>query len=287
LIRLALALFCLCSGAQAETTLKFSGAMRWELDAPWFGGWSGIEVRDQGTRMTIVSDRGELVDAVLQRSGGQLTGIGVQSRTGLKNAKGVRLDKRVGDAEGLAIGADGTPYLSFEHRHRIMQVDLSTGRTGGRIDLPFKDMLGDNAGVEALAIGPDGTLFALPEKAPDAGKPFPLYAYQNGDWRIAARIPQRGPFVPVGADLDPSGRLWLLERAATPLGFRSRVRMFVLDPANAREYTLMTSFPARFDNLEGISVWQDAQGQLHVTMISDDNFFRIQRTQIVEFTVVE
>jgi hypothetical protein len=148
-------------------------------------------------------------------------------------------------------------------------------------------MLGDNAGVEALAIGPDGTLFALPEKAPDAGKPFPLYAYQNGDWRIAARIPQRGPFVPVGADLDPSGRLWLLERAATPLGFRSRVRMFVLDPANAREYTLMTSFPARFDNLEGISVWQDAQGQLHVTMISDDNFFRIQRTQIVEFTVVE
>ncbi|MGJ8597173.1 esterase-like activity of phytase family protein [Sulfitobacter sp.] len=261
--------------------------MRWQLDTPWFGGWSGIEVTAQGSQMTVISDRGQIADAVLQRSNGQLTGVGVRSVNGLNRSSGNRLHKKASDAEGLAIAGDGTAYISFEHRHRIMRVDLATGRTRGQINLPFQNTMGDNSGVEALAIGPDGTLYALTEKAPEGGKPFPLYAFSNGRWRVIARIPQRGPFVPVGADIDRLGRLWLLERTATPLGFRSRVRLFVIDPRNPREYTLLTTIPARYDNLEGISVWDDARGQMHVTMISDDNFFRLQRTQIVEYLVHE
>jgi hypothetical protein len=287
LIRLTLALICLCGNVVAEPSLRLNGVMRWQLDAPWFGGWSGIEITDQGNGMTVVSDRGHLVDASLQRATGQLSGISVRSSNRLTNASGVRMGKRASDAEGLAIAPDGTAYLSFEHRHRIMQLDLGTGRTSGKIGLPFANQLGQNSGVEAVAIGADGTIYALAEEAPAAGQPFPLYAYANKKWHIAARIPQRGPFVPVGADFDPAGRLWLLERALTPLGFRSRVRMFVLDAENALEHTLLTTIPARYDNLEGISVWEDADGQLHVTMISDDNFFRIQRTQIVEYIVEE
>ncbi|KIN74626.1 Phytase-like domain containing protein [Sulfitobacter guttiformis KCTC 32187] len=168
-----------------------------------------------------------------------------------------------------------------------MDLDPQTGRTGNRIALPFRNSLGDNSGIEALAIGLDGTLFALTEAAPARGHPFPLYTYTDGQWRVAAHIPQRGPFVPVGADIDALGRFWLLERTVTPIGFRSRVRMFVLDPHAPREYTLMTSIPARYDNLEGISVWSDQDGLMHVTLISDDNFFALQRTQIVEFVVIE
>ena len=168
-----------------------------------------------------------------------------------------------------------------------MRVDLATGRTYDRIKLPFENTLGDNSGVEAMAIGPDGTLYAITETAPAGGQPFPLYAYTNGQWRVSARIPQRGPFVSVGADIDSKGRLWLLERATTPLGFRTRVRLFVIDPRAPREYTVLTTIPACHDNLEGISVWDDPRGQMHVTMISDDNFFQLQRTQIVEYTVRE
>lgn len=287
MIRLALALICLCGSALAEPTLRSNGVLRWQLDAPWFGGWSGIEVSEQGRRMIVISDRGQLLDAVLRRSGGEITGVGVRNTVRLGRASGGRLRNKAGDAEGLAVADDGNAFVSFEHRHRIMQLDLATGRTSGRINLPFASALGNNSGVEALAIGPDGTLYALAEKAPTGDQPFPLYAYAKGEWRIAAQIPQRGPFVPVGADFDPYGRLWLLERTATPLGFRSRVRLFVLDPAAPREYTMMTSIPARYDNLEGISLWQDARGRLHLTMISDDNFFRIQRTQIVEYLVRE
>jgi hypothetical protein len=286
-IRLALALICLCGTALADPSLRPNGTWRWKLDAPWFGGWSGIEVRANGTEMTVVSDRGQLVDADIRRKDGRILGVDVHSSIRVNKSSGGRLRKKASDAEALAFLEGGSAFISFEHRHRIMQLDLKSGRTRGRIKLPFVNEMGDNSGVEALAIGPDGTLYALIEKAPDNGQPFPLYAYSNGKWRVSARIPQRGPFVPVGADFDPFGRLWLLERATTPVGFRSRVRLFSLAPGSAREYTMFTSLPSRYDNLEGISVWQDPSGRLHVTMISDDNFLRLQRTQIVEFIVRE
>nr|WP_269667580.1 esterase-like activity of phytase family protein [Sulfitobacter guttiformis] len=268
--------------------MRPDGVLRWQIEAPWFGGWSGIEVTGQGTRMTVITDRGHLLEALLRRDrSGVLETVEVQSFRPLTDENGRRLGKKATDAEGLAIAENGHAFVSFEHRHRIMDLDPQTGRTGNRIALPFRNSLGDNSGIEALAIGLDGTLFALTEAAPARGHPFPLYTYTDGQWRVAAHIPQRGPFVPVGADIDALGRFWLLERTVTPIGFRSRVRMFVLDPHAPREYTLMTSIPARYDNLEGISVWSDQDGLMHVTLISDDNFFALQRTQIVEFVVIE
>ena len=287
LIRFALAFLCLCGGAQAEPSLRSEGAIRWQVDAPWFGGWSGIEVGAQGRQMTVINDRGQMVVAALQRVRGEITAVAVHSTSHMGRPGGGKVRKKASDAEGLAIANDGSTYISFEHRHRIMQADRASGRTFGRIALPFQNSLGNNTGIEALAVSANGTLYAIPEQASPDGSAFPVYAYANGEWRITARIPQRGPFVPVGADFDPYDRLWVLERAVTPLGFRSRIRLFVLDPTAPREYTLLTTVPARFDNLEGISVWQDARGKLHVTMISDDNFLRVLRTQIVEYSVVE
>lgn len=256
-------------------------------DAPWFGGWSGIEVEAQGTRMTVISDRGHLVRATLRRTDGRITGIGINHAVAVKSPEGQHLRKLDVDAEGLAIGADGSAFISFEHSHRIMQVDLSMGRTFNHIALPFRNTLDDNAGIEALAITSDGTLLAIPEKASSADASFPLYAYANGQWWITARIPQRGPFVPVGADIDSKGRLWVLERALTLLGFRSRIRLFVLNPRAPREYTLLTTPPGLYDNLEGISVWRDKSDQMYVTLVSDDNFLRFLRSQIVEYRVEE
>lgn len=261
--------------------------MRWKLDAPWFGGWSGIEITGNGTEMTVLSDRGHLVEATLLRQRGSISGVILDSSNRLTKSSGGRMSKIGSDSEGLAIDDNGRAHISFEHRHRIMATNLGNGRTSNRIDVPFKNTMKDNSGIEALAVGPDGTLFAIAETPPSGGKPYPLYAYQNGKWRISARIPQRGSFVPVGADFDSRGRLWLLERTVTPLGFRSRIRLFDFQPGAAREYVMLTTIPARFDNLEGISVWDDPSGRMHLTMISDDNFLPIQRTQIVEYRIIE
>ena len=43
----------------------------------------------------------------------------------------------------------------------------------------------------------------------------------------------------------------------------------------------------RHDNLEGLAVWRDDSGAIRLTMISDDNFNLLQRTELVEYAVPE
>ena len=45
---------------------------------------------------------------------------------------------------------------------------------------------------------------------------------------------------------------------------------------------LLETRPLQYDNLEGISVWHDGT-DIRVTLISDDNFIFLQRTEIVEY----
>lgn len=42
----------------------------------------------------------------------------------------------------------------------------------------------------------------------------------------------------------------------------------------------------QYDNLEGIAVWDDGLG-IRLTMISDDNFLPVQRTELVEYRVTD
>jgi len=63
------------------------------------------------------------------------------------------------------------------------------------------------------------------------------------------------------------------------------VRRFALsDSALGPPEVLLETTPLQYDNLEGIAVWQDAQG-IRLTMISDDNFLFVQRTEVVEYRV--
>ena len=98
-------------------------------------------------------------------------------------------------------------------------------------------------------------------------------------------VSRNGGFLPVGSDFGPDGRFYLLERRFNgPFGFRSRVRSFAVE--NDRlidERVLLVTRSGQYDNLEGISLWRDRDGAIRATMISDDNFRRAQRTEIVEF----
>ena len=45
----------------------------------------------------------------------------------------------------------------------------------------------------------------------------------------------------------------------------------------------MQTEPGLHDNLEGLSVWRDPQGRLRATMVSDNNYLFIFRSEIVEY----
>ncbi len=255
----------------------------WHDRASWFGGLSGAEVSADGQFLVIITDRGRVMEAEIIREDGVVVGLNIIHSVALRDADGKLLAKPDTDAEGLAIGADGQAFVSFESPHRVAMLDKSNGTTQPLISAPEFSALIENRGLETLAISPDGTLMTLPEATRTDF--FPIYAYVDDGWQVTAQIPKRGPFVPVGADFDANGLLYLLERTVTPLGFRSRIRRFDLTAPELGEKTLLQTLPAQYDNLEAISVWQNNAGETCLTLISDDNFLPIQETQVLEFVV--
>jgi hypothetical protein len=55
----------------------------------------------------------------------------------------------------------------------------------------------------------------------------------------------------------------------------------------AGDEVVMQSPERRHDNLEGLAVWRDSAGAIRLTMISDDNFQALQRTEFVEYSLPE
>ncbi|OAN72911.1 hypothetical protein A8B82_19775 [Sulfitobacter sp. EhC04] len=285
ILSIAAALAC-ASLAQAEG-LRLTSNVIWSKPDPWFGGFSGMEISADGNTAYLITDRSSLVRARLIRKAGQITAIQTLSRKPLTYHSGQPLRNNAADSEALAIAADGSAYVSFEHDHRVGRLNLETGAATRLPDHPDFAGFPRNSGLEALAVRPDGTLVAIPESSASQRGGFPIYSFDGRQWRITRHIPPRGPFRPVGADFDAEGLLYLAERTVTPLGFRSRIRRFDLAAPDLGETTLLTTLPGRFDNLESLSVWRDPAGNTRITMIADDNFLRIQRTQIVEFILTK
>jgi hypothetical protein len=284
---LTTAFACTALPARADVQMTLLSDLAWHLPEKWFGGFSGLEVSPDGETMTAITDRGSIVTARLTRADGLITGVEVLSRLDMRLSNGEIPKGAVADAEGLAIDATGRAFVSFEFRHRVTRLDLSSSITTRLPSHRDFETLGTNAGLEALAIHPDGRLFTLAEGARPVAGTIPLYALSAGRWRIAHRLPTDDAFLPVGADFDPGGRLYLLERALTPLGFRSRIRRFDLSGPDPVAQTLLITDRGAFDNLEGLSVWTDGAGATRLILISDDNFKIFQRTQIVEYALTE
>jgi len=275
----ALVLVALLAGpATAQATLI--GSFVWSQAWTGFGGFSAIEITDDGAGFIALSDRSLLVSGQFIRDGDGITGVAVTDRQPLLDDAGRPLRGDRADSEGLALAPDGTLFISFEGVPRVRR---QSGMTGTPILLPSHPdfaLMQSNAALEALAIGPDGTLYTIPERSGRANRPYPVYRFADGEWTIAFTIPRIGPFLPSGADIGPDGMLYLLERDFVGIGFRSRVRRFGLDGSGGE--VLVQTGLGTHGNLEGISVWADARG-LRLTMIADDNFQFLQQTQIVEY----
>lgn len=273
--------------AGQPNTATYLGSFRWHVDDPAFGGFSAIELTPDGQQFLAVSDKSHLIRGRITRDGtGRISGITAGPLTLLRDIEGAGLSGLVSDSEGLALAPQGGFYVSFEGMHRIRyypDADQPAQRVPSHPDFPGLQL---NSSLETLAVDARGHLFTLPERSGALDRPFPVYRFDGQDWDIPFRISRSGGFLPVGADIGPDGWLYLLERALTGPGFRSRVRRFDIagDRINAEEVLLQTR-TAQHDNLEGLSVWQDGQGRIRLTMISDDNFKFFQRTEIVEYAV--
>ncbi|SDW73046.1 esterase-like activity of phytase family protein [Litoreibacter albidus] len=288
-LQVAVAAVWLTAGAAGAQSLEFVSRYVWNDPVDGFGGFSSLELTRDGTSFTTTSDKGMIAEGRIVRDGGRIRGVDNLRFERIQNTDGAPLRSYRTDAEGLAIAPDGTIYISFEGTHRVLAYDSTQGAAKALPELPWRSTLQSNSSLEALAIDGAGVLYTMPERSGDLNRPFPVFRLRNGRWDRALSIPRRDGFLPVGADFGPDGRLYLLERELAGLnGFASRVRSFKLERnALSDEREILRTTPGTHDNLEGLAVWATPEGVIRVTMISDDNFKFFQRTELVEYRLVQ
>lgn len=257
------------------------GTFVWKEDWSGFGGFSALEQSADGTAFTMLSDRALVVTGrFLRGENGAVTGVETEARESILDPEGNRLPRLRGDSEGLAITADGIVYMSFEGATRV-RVQAHDGLPPALLPIhPDFDRMRRNRALESLAVDAEGVFYALPERPFGTEDSFPVYAFRDGAWDVAFRLPVREGLAVAGADVGPDGRLYLLERDLAGLGFRTGLRRVNLDGTG--DEVLLTTATGTHDNLEGLDVWRDAEG-LRATMIADDNFRFFQRTEIVDY----
>ncbi len=289
-MKLALAiLFAAIAAPVYAVSLVPNGAYVWRGAEDRFGGFSGIEVSQDGTDFTVISDRGRILNGRFERKDGRIAGVRSGALLDLETPKGTAVTGYDVDSEGLAIDSAGHLFVSFESNHRVWEYAVPGGPATRLKRHPDFKSFQDNSGMEALAIDTDGTLYTLPERSGALERPFPVYRYRAGRWDQPFAIRRDGPFLPVGADFGPDGRFYLLERDFLwYAGFATRIRRFDLTPTGfANEEVLLTTSFGTHDNLEGLAAWKDPLGKTCLTMVSDDNFNFLQVTELVEYCVNE
>jgi hypothetical protein len=288
---IAVALLAPATSAQSDMPAKLVSKLSWSIADEAFGGWSGLELTPDGATFVTISDKGSILTGRITRdAAGKITGVAAGKIRAMGHTDGGPFPLYYNDSEGLAMAPSGEIFVSFEAKHRVMSYANATATQA--VKLPsHKDFkrLSNNSSLEALAIGPDGALYTIPERSGALRRPFPVYRFKDGSWTRFAAISRTDDFLPVGADIGPDGRFYVLERLFTGLfGFASRVRRFdMTDDGFTNETVLLRSTAGTHDNLEGIAVWRDPAGAIRLTMISDDNFKFFQTTEFVEYVVAE
>jgi len=275
------------SGGASGSLAEHLSTYTWRLHDGWFGGFSGMELSEDGRQMVAISDRGMFVTGTLQRENGAISDVENVEAFRVLDTKGTFPQKAgLRDSEGLVLQKNGKLVVSFEGNHRLNRFAKPGTKAQG---MPWRKEFNNmklNGGFEALAIDNWGKIFAIPEQPLGDEDRAQVFTLKSGRWEKAFTLPRAKQFQPVGADFGPDGRLYLLERGFNGLGFRVRVRSFAVnDSAVSDENLILNRGIGLHDNLEGLAVWRDEAGRIRLTMISDDNFRLIQRTEIVEYVI--
>lgn len=273
--------------------LEYRGGIVLSSGTPGFGGLSGLAVAPDGGRMWAVTDRGALVTAdLVYDRGGQLSEARSIAVRPLIDSDGKPVEGSRSDAEDLTRLPGGDWIVAFERWHRI---SLYPGGAEGPVGVPttlrrppgLREEAPGNAGIEALAALPDGRLFAIEEGREDRAGSHRAWIGGAEGWTQATYRGQ-APFRPTGATALPDGDVLVLERRASFLGgFGARI---VRVPSGALASTVIEGEelarieqPLEVDNFEGIAAAPAAGGGWNVYIVSDDNFWALQRTLLMMF----
>jgi hypothetical protein len=270
-------------GARLANGVRFAGGVEWVLaeDSPLHS-LSDLKLLDS-TAFVSVSDAGDLVRGRLRLDAtGRLVGVeGLQFRR-LTLMDGTPIVAKVdGDAEGLAVNADGDLLVSFERDHRIW--NYGDPRQPRSSPLPVRSpdtVFALNDGMEGIAAGPagwrvtgesGGVWDCTAVRCIAVVAPEPLLT--DSDYRVT------------GMDRDPSGDGWLVVQRSysPPVDARAQVRRMAAD-GTLGPVLIELKLPGTTDNFEGLAAVAE-NGTTRLYLLSDDNNNAAQRTLLLAFDV--
>jgi hypothetical protein len=266
-----------------------------------FGGLSAIRVDARGERFISLSDHGSWFTGRIVYSGRAMTGLADVESGPMLGADGRPITTRGWfDSESLAL--DGSfAYVGLERVNQVLRFDFSEGVMHSRGEVvpmpPAVKKLPFNKGLEALVMVPGGqplagTLIAISERGLDAHGNLIAFLV-GGPTPGQFSVRRTANFDVSDAVLLPSGSLLILERKFSLLeGVGIRIRRIAL---KSLAPGALVDGPSIFeadldqevDNMEGIDAHVSADGETVLTLVSDDNFSLIQRTLLLQFTLVE
>jgi hypothetical protein len=266
-----------------------------------FGGLSGIRLDQKGEHFIAISDKGGWFTGRIRYEGRDMKGLDEVEAAPMLGPDGRPITAR-GWFDSESIAQDGSfVYIGLERVNQVLRYDFSKGATRARGEVvplpPAAKKLPYNKGLEALVVVPRGqplagTLIAISERGLDAqGNLIGFLIGGPSPGQFSVRRTEN--FDVSDAVLLASGDLLILERKFSWLGgIGIRIRRIPL--ASVAPGALVDG-PSIFnadlgqeiDNFEGIDAHVTVEGDTVLTLVSDDNFSLIQRTLLMQFTLVE
>jgi len=268
---------------------------------PRFGGLSGLRLDARGERFISFSDHGHWFTGRIVYEGRAMTGLADVESAPMLGSDGKPITAH-GWFDSESIALDGSlVYIGLERVNKVLRFDFSKGFTRARgevVPLPkAAAKLPFNKGLEALVFVPKGlplagTLIAMSERGLDTGGNLIAFLV-GGPTPGQFSVRRTDEFDISDAVLLTTGDLLILERKFSWVsGIGIRIRRI---PLRSIAPGAVIDGPAIFhadlgnevDNMEGIDAHITEQGETVLTMVSDDNFSMLQRTMLLQFTLVD
>jgi hypothetical protein len=268
---------------------------------PGFGGLSGLRLDARGERFISFSDKGSWFTGRIVYQDSKMTGLADVEAAPMLGPDGRPITAR-GWFDSESIALDGSlVYIGLERVNMVLRFDFSKGFTRAPAEVVPMPMavkkLPYNKGLEALVMVPKGlplagTLIALSERGLDRdGNLIGFLVGGPAPGQFSVRRTES--FDISDATLLPSGEVLVLERKfslAEGVGIRiRRIPLKSLAPGAVVDGPAIfeADLGSEIDNMEGIDVFVTPEGDTVLTLVSDDNFSVLQRTLLLQFTLVE
>lgn len=282
--------------------LEFIGGIEMSSTNPLLGAISAIRFRPDRKSFLAVMDTGHWVEGAVIRDGkGRLAGITDLTITSMIDQKGrsEQVKERM-DCEGLAL-RDGQVLASYERIHRVdVYPDPGFAQSRPMATLPIlipPKELRSNRGLETVAVSPKdsplaGSVVVVSELSFDSADHI-LAAVLDGPRKGIFGVVQKDPFAITDGAFLPNGDLLLLERRfsfAEGIGMQiRRIKGDDIKPGAVvdGEVLMNADMGYQIDNMEGLDVVVEPNGEIRVIVVSDDNHSILERNLMLEFKLVE